>query len=63
MRRSETRTLDEANSIPDSFQGFGLEEPQRAMITLSEPHRVVTQQGRLERRMIRIPGTVASSRA
>ena len=45
MRKSETRTLNAANSIPDSFQAFGLEEPQRAMSTLSEQHRVKTQCG------------------
>ena len=41
---------------------FGLEELQRAMSTLSEQHRVFTQLGRLERRMIRKSGTVVSSR-
>ena len=51
MRKSETRKLDAANSIPDSFQAFGVEEPQSAMSTLSEQHRVFTQQGRFERRM------------
>ena len=51
MRKSETRTLNAANSIPDSFQAFGLEEPQRAMSTLLEQHRVFTQQGRFERIM------------
>ena len=44
MRKSETRTLNVANSIPDSFQAFGLEKPQRAMSTLSEQHTVYTQQ-------------------
>ena len=43
MRKSETRKPNAANSIPDSFQVFGLEEPQRAMSTLSEQHRVFTQ--------------------
>ena len=39
-RKSETRKPNAANSITDSFQAFGLEEPQRAMSTLSEQHRV-----------------------
>ena len=62
MRKSETRKLNAANSIPDSFQAFGLEEPQRVMSTLSEQHRVFTHQGQFERRMIWKSGTVASSR-
>ena len=56
MRKSETRKLNAANSVPDSFQASGLEEPERAMSTLSEQHRVFTQQGRFERRMIRKSG-------
>ena len=59
MRKSEMRKPNAANSIPDSFQVFGLEEPQRAMSTLWEQHRVFTQQGRFERRMIKKSGTVA----
>ena len=62
MRESETRRPNAANSIPDSFQAFGLEESQNAMSTLSEQHRVFTQQGRFERRMIKKSETVASSR-
>ena len=44
MQKSETKEPNAANSIPDSFQAFGLEEPQRGMSTLSEQHRVFTQQ-------------------
>ena len=62
LRKSETNTLNAANSIPDSFQAFGLEEPQRATSTLLEQHKVYTQQGRVERRMFRKSGTVVSSR-
>ena len=36
MRKSETRKLKAANSIPGSFQALGLEEPQKAMSTLLE---------------------------
>ena len=63
MRESETRKPNAANSIPDLFQVFGLGEPQRAMSTVSEQHRVFTQLGRFERRKIKKSGTVASSRA
>ena len=42
MRKSETRKLNAANSIHDSFEAFGSEEPQRAMGTLSEQHWVFT---------------------
>ena len=59
MRKSETRKPNAANPIPNSFQVFGLEEPQRAMSTLSEQHKVFTQQGRFERRMFKKSGTVA----
>ena len=57
MRKSETKKPNAENSIPNSFQAFGLEEPQRAMSTLSEQHRVFPQQGRFERRTIRKCGT------
>ena len=62
MRRSETKRLNAANSIPDSFQVFGLEEPQRATNTSSEQHWAYTQQGRFEQKMIQKSGTVVSSR-
>ena len=35
MRKSETRKPNAAKSTPDSFQAFGLEEPQRAVGTSS----------------------------
>ena len=63
MRQSETRKPNAANSIPDSFPVFGLEEPQRSMGTPPEQHRVFTQQGRFERRMMKKSGAVVSSRA
>ena len=60
VAKSETRRLNAANSIPDSFHAF---EPQRATSTSLEQHWVCTQQGRFEQRMIRTSGTVVSSRA
>ena len=43
MRKSETKRLNAASSIPDSFQASGLEEPQRARNTSSEHHWLYTQ--------------------
>ena len=59
VRDEETESSKfDSRFIPAS----GLEEPQRAMSTLSEQHTVFTQQGRFERRLFKKSGTVASSR-
>ena len=47
MRKSETRKLNAANSIPDSFHAFGLEEAE------SDEHIVETVQGVYTARLVR----------
>ena len=60
VRKSETKRLNAANSILDSFQASGLEEPQRATSTSSKQHQVYTQQGGFEQRMKGTPWAMQS---
>ena len=50
MRKSETKTLNAANSILDSFQASGLEEPQRAMSTRNSTGCIHSKVGSSEER-------------
>ena len=62
-RKSETKRLNAANSIPDSSLAFGSDKFKIVTNTLSEQHLVYTQeQGKLDQRMIKKSATAGTSR-